>query len=72
MESYVTDGKNACFVPQFDVEALKKELKTLLADDAMRKELGRNARAYAVQYLNAELFAEKLAMYLKEFSPSNS
>lgn len=64
MESYVEDGKTAVLVPQYDAMALRKAIEGLLKDEKKRQELGSRARAYAVQYLGAELFAEKLAEFL--------
>lgn len=66
MESYVKDGETAIFIPQYDVEALRRTIQTLLVDEKKRKTLGGNARNYAVQYLSADRFAERLAGYLKE------
>ncbi len=68
MESYLKDGENGVFVPHFDVEALRRALKDLLADDAQRRKLGANARRFAEAHVDPDLFAKNLATYLERFA----
>ena len=65
MESYVTDGKNGLFVRYKDVEDMRQKIKSLLTNDILRTNLGRNARDFALKNLGADDFARDLAEYLK-------
>lgn len=65
MESYIDDGVNGIFVERKNVEKMKESLKRLLEDSALRRRLGDNARHFALKNLDPDVFAEKLAIFLK-------
>lgn len=65
MESYLKDGESGLFVPYKDVSAMRAAIARLLQDEAMRNRIGSEARAFAIQCLEPELFACKLSEYLK-------
>lgn len=46
----VVDGGTGFLVPHGDVEALADRLRLLIADEALREQLGRQARAFAEQF----------------------
>lgn len=65
MRSYVTHGENGLLVPEGNIEALRSAIRELLEDVDKRTRLGRSARAYAVEHLDAEKLAGRLAEYFK-------
>ncbi len=65
MRSYITHGESGLLVKEGSVEEMRSAIKNLLDDNDLRNRLGRNARAYAEQNLDAEKLAEKLADYFK-------
>lgn len=65
MESYIEDGVNGVFVKKGDIEEMKKAILDLLQNEEKRKNLGEKAREFAVQKLDAEVFAKQLAIFLK-------
>ncbi len=65
MESYVKDGENALFAELKNIESMRSALKKVLDNKELRKQMGDNARKYAVKYLDSDLFAKKLADFLK-------
>jgi glycosyltransferase involved in cell wall biosynthesis len=65
MESYVEDGENALFVKLKDVDSMRNAIKKVIDDNNLRLRIGKNARDYAVKYLDPEIFASKLADFLK-------
>ncbi len=66
MESYIQDGANAFFVPYKDAAALKSKIEELMQDAALRNRIGSEARTFAVEYLDPERFASRLADFLKK------
>lgn len=64
LESYIEDGETAVFVPAHDPVAMRTAIKELLADDKKRKNIGKKAREFIVQHVDAEVFAKNLAEYL--------
>jgi len=65
MRSYITHGENGLLVPERDIEAMRTAIQGLLNDGEKRARLGRAARAYAVEYLDAEKLTGALAVYFK-------
>jgi glycosyltransferase involved in cell wall biosynthesis len=65
MASYVSDGENGLLVQEGDARALRGALERLVGDAGLRERLGRNARQYAQQHLDAEKLGEKLANFFK-------
>jgi len=63
MESHIEDGVSGVLVPQNDPKALREAIEALLADREKRKRLGEAARKFAVEYCEAEKFAQNLARY---------
>ena len=60
--SYVIpDGKVGFIVPSGDEVALADRLMRLLGNEALRKELGRNARAWVMSEFTGKRLAEKTA-----------
>jgi glycosyltransferase involved in cell wall biosynthesis len=55
------DGVEGLMIPVGDAEALAKALQRLIADAALRRELGGNARTFFVQHLDFGPFMENLA-----------
>lgn len=70
-ETYITHGENGLLVPGKDPEALKEAIGRLLADTALREQLGRNARIYAETHLGAEQLTEKLAHFFIRLANSS-
>jgi glycosyltransferase involved in cell wall biosynthesis len=66
MESYIEDGVTGVFVPVRDPRAMRAAIQDLLADGTKRATLGRNARAFMVSHVDAELFAKGLADFFKK------
>lgn len=67
LSSYLEDGVTGSFVPPHDSDAMRAAIRELLFNDEKRREMGRRARVFAVQHVDAEVFAKNLANYLKEF-----
>ena len=63
--SYITNGETGLLVPEGDVDALHTAIVQLLQDDALRVQLGKNARSYAETHLDAEKCTEKLAVFFR-------
>ncbi|KKS83296.1 MAG: hypothetical protein UV60_C0045G0001 [Parcubacteria group bacterium GW2011_GWA2_43_11] len=68
--SYIKDGETGVFVPAYDPVAMRIAIERLLKDDVKRKEIGKKARKFIVQYVDAEIFAKNLAEYLKKIHNS--
>jgi glycosyltransferase involved in cell wall biosynthesis len=68
MASYITEGENGMLVPERDAPALRAALERLMNNESLRLRLGRNARAYAEQHLNAAPLGEKLANFFKRLA----
>jgi glycosyltransferase involved in cell wall biosynthesis len=68
MESYITDGENGLLVPQQDAKAMREAIDKLLTDEALRKKLGTNARAYALEHLEIMKCTEKLKRFFERLS----
>jgi glycosyltransferase involved in cell wall biosynthesis len=66
MQSYIEDGKTAVFVPPRNPKAMRDAILNLLRNENKRKEIGKNAREFIVNNVDAELFAKNLAEYLKK------
>ncbi|HCC05244.1 TPA: hypothetical protein DEP58_02970 [Patescibacteria group bacterium] len=64
--SYIEDGVTGVFVNPHDVENMRSEIQKLLKDEEKRKKIEINARNFIVNYVDAELFAENLAKYIKK------
>ncbi len=71
MRSYIIDGENGLLVTEGDVEEMRFAIKKLLDDKELRARLGRAARAYAVEHLDAEKLAEELADYFKSIASTS-
>lgn len=65
MESYVTDGINGVFVPYKDAAAMRAKIEELLRNSQLRHRIGEQARKFAVEFLDPERFARRLADYFK-------
>lgn len=50
----VVDGRTGFLIPPKDSQALASRLKTLFDDDALRREMGRNARQFAEENFSIE------------------
>ena len=68
MASYVADGENGLLVPEGDTQALRAAIDKLLVDRELRERLGKNARRYAEEYLDAEKLGEQLANFFKRLA----
>ncbi|MEA2715119.1 MAG: hypothetical protein QOG91_147 [Candidatus Parcubacteria bacterium] len=65
MESYVTDSVTAFFVPHQNAMALKARIIELLRNNELRHRIGEQARTFAVENLDPERFARRLAAYFR-------
>lgn len=65
MESYVQNNVNGIFVAPKDVIGMRQVMVELLGDEAKRRQMGERAREFAIKYLDPEVFAERLAIFLK-------
>lgn len=65
MESYIQDGINGVFVEEKNIKAMRNAIIELLKNNDKRKQLGSWAREFAIKNLDSELFAKKLAFFLK-------
>lgn len=65
MKSYITDGENGLLVPEKDEVAMHHALERLLNDQVLRERLGKNARAFAEENLDAKILAARLAEFFK-------
>lgn len=68
METYIVDGENGLLVPEGDVAAMRQALSRLVTDRELRERLGKNARAYAEAYLDADRCTGHLADLFKKIS----
>jgi glycosyltransferase involved in cell wall biosynthesis len=68
MASYVEDGENGLLVPEGDAEALKGAIERLMSDEALRMRLGKNARRYAEEHLDAEVLTGALAAFFRRLA----
>jgi len=66
MRSHITHDENGLLVPEGDVAAMRRSIQELLNDADRRARLGRAARAYAIEHLDAEKLTGKLAEYFKK------
>lgn len=71
IESYITDGENGLLVPEGDIDAMRLAIRRLLEDKELRERLGKNARTYAVEHLDAEKLTEKLAAFFRRLMPES-
>jgi glycosyltransferase involved in cell wall biosynthesis len=55
----VIDGHNGYLIPTKDVDALVEKLDILLSNAKLRREMGRNARAYAEANFSLDMVIEK-------------
>jgi len=69
MESYITDGENGLLVRERDADDLRTAIKKLLADDALRRRLAANARAYAEKNLDINVCTKRLAEFFRMIAP---
>ena len=65
MESYIEDGINGVFIGRENITEMRKAICYLLNNDNKRNSIGIKAREFALNNLDPELFAEKLAFFLK-------
>ncbi len=65
MASFIENGKTGLLVPEKDVPAMRAAIEELLANGEKRLRLGKAARVYAVEHLDAEKMAGELAAYIK-------
>jgi glycosyltransferase involved in cell wall biosynthesis len=65
-EQVIENGRSGIIVPQDDIDALADALLGLLRDPALAAELGRNARARALERFSVEKAAEALIGYYNE------
>lgn len=70
MESYITDGENGLLVRERDVSDMRAAIQKVLENDALRRCLGANARAYAEKNLEIRACTKKLADFF--YSLTNS
>lgn len=68
MESYISHGENGLLVPERDVEALRDAIKKLLADEKLRQDLGRRARAFVETHCDSEKSAQQMADFFTSVS----
>jgi glycosyltransferase involved in cell wall biosynthesis len=68
MPEVVDDGVNGLVVPPRDVGALTAALARVLADDALRAMLGRNARATVAAHYSAAAVSARLAALYRELA----
>lgn len=68
----VIDGETGMLVGRQDVEGLARALEMLLADEAMARRLGRNARDKIVNEFSHEVVIPQIASLLKEVSAERS
>ena len=61
----VTDGVNGLVCKQQDVDSLVVALSTLLADPAMRQEMGERGHARYLKEMTLEAFERSFAEFLK-------
>jgi glycosyltransferase involved in cell wall biosynthesis len=66
MQTHIIDGENGLLVEEGNVEAMRAALARLLNDEALRENLGKNARTYALAHLDSEKMAERLAEFFKK------
>lgn len=66
LASYIEDGKNGVFVPVRDIEAMRVAILDLWSDADKRSRLGAEARTFALECADADLYAQKLADYFKK------
>lgn len=64
MHSYIEHNVNGVLVPHHDSEALRREIQRLLSETATRTSIAGEARRRAVEWLDADVFTQKLATYL--------
>jgi glycosyltransferase involved in cell wall biosynthesis len=57
----IVDGDTGVYVPPSDVNAMRSAIVRLLDDEREAERLGRNARAWAVERADIEVYAEHLA-----------
>lgn len=62
----IEDGKTGFLVDRGDINGLAEKLKLILNNKILRKELGVNAKRYALQQVKAELIAQKTYEVYKE------
>jgi len=58
LESYIEDGVTGRLVALHDAQAMRSAILDLLDNDEKRHEMGRQARLFAVQNFEADIFAE--------------
>ena len=65
---YITDGRDGVLVPPGDFMRLATEIKTLVDDESLRRQLGRNAREAFEAHLSYDRFYRELTtLYLSLF-----
>lgn len=66
LASYIEDGVTGRLVPHHNADAMRATISELLTNDIMRHRIGRRAREFAVQHVEAEIFGKNLAKYLEK------
>jgi glycosyltransferase involved in cell wall biosynthesis len=66
MASYIEDGVTGVFVPVRDPVAMREAIRDLIQNDTKRAEIGRRAREFVVEHVDAEIFSRKLAEFFKK------
>jgi glycosyltransferase involved in cell wall biosynthesis len=61
MESYITDGENGLLVRERDADELRAAIKNVFTNDALRRHIAANARAFAEKNLEINACTKKLA-----------
>ncbi len=65
-EELVIDGKTGCLVTPEDIEALRDALKTLLADAALRQQMGAASRRHVEDNYSWQATAQQYALLLEK------
>lgn len=65
-ESYVHDGVNAIFVERGNISDLRNKIVYLLQNEDIRKNLGIEARKYALQKCDSDLIAKDMASFFQK------
>ena len=71
VRDYIIDGETGILVKPNSVSALRDAIERLWHDEALRKELGRNAQAYAQEHFTETAASQALHRMLEELKPTN-
>jgi glycosyltransferase involved in cell wall biosynthesis len=70
LRGLVDDGVTGLLVPPGDVDAMRVAIEQLLDDPARRREMGRAARAAAVERFGLDRYVAELVRHLREIAPT--